>query len=97
VTGEIKSDLGSTKCVDDAGSNTTQGNKIDLYSCNSTGAQQWTVEPGGTLKVLGGCISLLDNGNTSGTHVVYAGCSGTAAERWIERSDGALYDPFSSA
>jgi hypothetical protein len=47
--------------------------------------------------VLGGCISLLDNGNTSGTHVVYAGCSGTAAERWIERSDGALYDPFSSA
>jgi hypothetical protein len=39
ATGEITSDLGSTECVDDAGSVTKSGNKIDLYKCNGNPLQ----------------------------------------------------------
>jgi hypothetical protein len=33
----------SGKCLDDAGSNTTNGTQLVLYTCNGGANQKWTV------------------------------------------------------
>lgn len=96
ATGQITSDIGATLCVDDKNSGTTTGNTIDLHACNGTGAQSWTVEPAGTLEVLGGCMAPANDGNTNGVAVTYGGCTGDAGQRWIARSDGSFYNWFSN-
>ena len=98
-SGETTSDLGTagSECLDDFHASTTSGNTIDLYACNQSTAQVWTVEPNGTMSVVGGCMSLNHDGVTSGTTVVYSSCTGDASQRWIEKSNGALYNWFTGA
>ena len=40
-------------CLDDRSASTANGNPIQVYTCNGTTAQQWTVAAGNTLQVLG--------------------------------------------
>jgi hypothetical protein len=47
----IKSSYHSSRCVDDHAGNLTNGNKIDIYSCNTTLSQWWAFYPDGTLRV----------------------------------------------
>jgi hypothetical protein len=47
----------SGKCVDDWGAHTTNGNPIQVYTCNADKAQAWTIEPDGTVRVLGKCLT----------------------------------------
>ena len=45
VTGKpVKGDHG--KCLDDFGGATTNGNKVDIWTCNNTASQQWTFVSG---------------------------------------------------
>ena len=37
------------KCLDVSGGSSADGTKIQLWTCNGTGAQQWTVAPGSTI------------------------------------------------
>jgi hypothetical protein len=37
------------KCLDVAGAGTADGTKIQLYTCNGTGAQTWTQQTDGTI------------------------------------------------
>lgn len=33
----------SGRCIDDPSSSTTDGTQLQLWDCNATGAQQWSV------------------------------------------------------
>jgi hypothetical protein len=33
----------SGKCLDDPGSSTTDGTQLQIYTCNATAAQKWTL------------------------------------------------------
>ncbi len=44
------------KCVDVAGASSANGTPVQLYDCNGTGAQAWTVGSDGTLRALGKCL-----------------------------------------
>jgi alpha-L-fucosidase len=74
-------------CVDDFHAGTTSNNTIDLYACNQTVAQSWTVKPGGTLSILGGWFSnaCLDDTNASKTNgnplQIYT-CNGEVQQSW---------------
>ena len=46
------------KCVDVAGASTANGTAVQLYDCNGTGAQSWTVGTDGTLQALGKCLDV---------------------------------------
>jgi predicted alpha-1,2-mannosidase len=94
-TGPIVSGVSSGLCVDDRSSLTTNGNPIQLYTCNSTGAQQWTVAANGTLQVLGGCLDVTNGGTTNGTLVQYYQCNGTGAQQWTPQPNGSLLNPQS--
>jgi hypothetical protein len=82
-------------CLDDRSASTAEYNPIQVYTCNGTGAQQWTVEPNNTLEVLGMCLDVDAAGTANGTPVDLYTCNGTAAQVWEPQPDGALLNPNS--
>ncbi|MEW2306459.1 ricin-type beta-trefoil lectin domain protein [Streptomyces sp. NPDC006655] len=70
------------KCVDVAGANSANGTPVQLYDCNGTAAQQWTVGSDGTIRALGKCLDVTSGGTADGTPVQLYDCNGTAAQRW---------------
>ncbi|HEV2636790.1 MAG TPA: ricin-type beta-trefoil lectin domain protein [Actinocrinis sp.] len=95
ATGPIVSGVSSGLCVDDSNSSTTTGSHIQIWACNGTGAQSWTVASNGTLQVLGGCLDVASGGTTSGTKVQYWTCNGTGAQQWTRGSNNSLVNPQS--
>jgi len=84
-------------CVDDRSSSTANFNPIQVYTCNGTGAQQWTVvQAGSTLHVLGKCMDINGGGTADGTTVDLYDCNNTAAQVFIPQSNGSLYNPQSN-
>jgi predicted alpha-1,2-mannosidase len=86
---------GTGKCADDAGSGTSNGTHIQVYTCNGTDAQSWTVAPDHTLQVLDDCMDVTDAGTTTGTLVQLHTCNGTGAQQWEATSSGELVNPES--
>jgi Ricin-type beta-trefoil lectin domain/Glycosyl hydrolase family 12 len=82
-------------CLDDRAASTAEYNPIQVYTCNGTGAQQWTVEPNNTLEVLGMCLDVDGAGTANGTLVDLYSCNGTGAQVWEPQPDGALLNPNS--
>jgi len=74
----------SGKCVDDPGARSRNGTKIDIYSCNGSGAQDWIVESNGSLSnaVNGKCISVRNGARADGTPIVLHACNGSRAQVW---------------
>ena len=94
-TGPIVAGISSNLCVDDRSSLTANSNPIQIYTCNNTGAQQWTVESNGTLQVLGGCMDVTQSGTANGTLVQYYQCNNTGAQQWTAQPNGELVNPES--
>jgi beta-glucosidase len=82
-------------CLDDRSASTALLNPIQVYTCNSTGAQQWTPESNGTLEVLGMCLDVDAAGTANGTLVDLYTCNGTGAQQWQAQSNGELINPES--
>jgi beta-glucanase (GH16 family) len=83
-------------CVDVRGANSANFTPVQVYTCNGTDAQQWTVvEAGSTLHALGKCLDIDGGGTADGTTVDLYDCNDTAAQVFIPQSDGALYNPQS--
>src|SRR5580658_1386608 len=82
-------------CLDDRSASTANYNPIQVYTCNGTNAQQWTVESNQTLEVLGKCLDVYAAGTANGTTVDLYTCNGTGAQTWIPQSNGSLVNPNS--
>jgi chitinase len=93
TTGQITGYGG--KCVDVAAAGTANGTAIQLYDCNGTNAQQWTVGSDGTLKALGKCMDVTAAGTADGTTVQLYDCNGTGAQVWQHQSNGELVNAAS--
>ena len=82
-------------CLDDRSASTALFNPIQVYTCNGTAAQQWTVESNGSLEVLGDCLDVAGAGTANGTLVVLYTCNGSGAQVWQPQSNGELINPNS--
>jgi hypothetical protein len=83
-------------CLDDRGGSTANFNPVQVYTCNGTPAQQWTVvQAGSTLRALGKCLDINGGGTANGTTVDLYDCNGTGAQVFIPQSNGSLYNPQS--
>jgi chitinase len=85
-TGPIRSGYAG-KCADVAGANSANGTAVQLYDCNGTGAQNWTVASDGSLQALGKCMDVTAAGTANGTKVQLYDCNGTAAQKWTRSGD----------
>jgi type 1 glutamine amidotransferase len=92
VTGPIHGYGG--KCVDVAGANTANGTAVQLYDCNGSSAQNWTVGDG-TLTALGKCMDVTGAGTANGTKVQLYDCNGTGSQVWQPGPAGSLVNPQS--
>ncbi|RKE17453.1 putative alpha-1,2-mannosidase [Streptomyces sp. TLI_171] len=93
VAGPVTSGLNTAKCVDDYSAGTANGNKIVLWDCNGSAAQQWT-PTGNTLQILGKCLDVTSSGTANGTAVQLWDCNGTGAQQW-QSTNGTLVNPNS--
>ncbi|HLK42298.1 MAG TPA: ricin-type beta-trefoil lectin domain protein, partial [Thermoleophilia bacterium] len=84
-------------CLDVRGANTANFTPVQVYTCNGTNAQQWTVvQAGSTLHALGKCLDINGGGTADGTTVDLYDCNNTAAQVFIPQSNGSLYNPQSN-
>jgi chitinase len=92
-TGQITGYVGL--CVDVRGANSANFTPVQVYTCNGTNAQQWTVASGNRLQALGKCMDINGGGTSNGTTVDLYDCNGTGAQVWVPQSNGALLNPQS--
>jgi chitosanase len=78
------------KCIDVAGAATANGTAIQLYDCNSSAAQQWTVgNTDNTIRALGKCLDVTAASTANGAKIQLYDCNATGAQKWTV-SNGAL-------
>jgi chitinase len=82
-------------CLDDRSASTTNFNPVQVYTCNGTNAQNWTLTSGNQLMVLGKCLDVAGAGTANGTAVDLYDCNGTGAQVWVHQSNGAYLNPNS--
>ncbi len=89
------------KCLDNQNGLKVSLNKIDLHTCNGTGAQQWAVNgtattAGTIVNSNGYCLDVYHSGTAYGTLVDLHPCNGTGAQQWtVNSSTGAIVNPHS--
>ena len=70
---------------------------MQIYTCNGSGAQQWSVvQAGSTLHVLGKCLDVYAAGTANGTKVDLYDCNGTGSQVFVPQSNGSLLNPQSN-
>ena len=82
-------------CLDDRGASTANFNPVQVYTCNGSGAQQWTMPGDVTLRVLGKCLDVNAGATANDTTVDLYDCNTTGAQTWQPQSNGALLNPQS--
>ncbi|MFE6163907.1 ricin-type beta-trefoil lectin domain protein [Streptomyces sp. NPDC056486] len=70
------------KCLDAAGASSANGTAVQLYDCNGTAAQQWTVGSDGTIRALGKCLDVNGSSTTNGAKLQLWDCTGGANQKW---------------
>ncbi|WP_327326280.1 ricin-type beta-trefoil lectin domain protein [Streptomyces sp. NBC_01210] len=79
------------KCLDVAGGADADGTAVQLWDCNGSAAQQWTVRADGTVQALGTCLDVTAGSTANGAKVQLYGCNGSGAQQWrYEPSSGDL-------
>jgi glucosylceramidase len=70
------------KCVDVAGAGSANGTPVQLYTCNGSTAQRWTVGGDGTIRALGKCLDVTSASTANGAKLQLWDCNGSGAQRW---------------
>ncbi|MFG1806852.1 ricin-type beta-trefoil lectin domain protein [Streptomyces sp. NPDC049040] len=83
------------KCVDVAAASSANGTAVQLYDCNGTTAQNWSVGSGSTLQALGKCMDVAAAGTANGTRVQIYDCNGTGSQVWQKGTGNTLVNPQS--
>ncbi|MER6622828.1 lectin [Streptomyces sp. NPDC000931] len=92
-SGEVRGVNGKCLDVDNAG--TADGTEVQVWTCNASAAQRWTVADDGTLRALGKCLDVSGGGSADGTRIQLWTCNGTGAQKWAAGSDGTVRNPQS--
>ncbi|HEY2003865.1 MAG TPA: ricin-type beta-trefoil lectin domain protein [Candidatus Saccharimonadia bacterium] len=96
ISGAIRNGV-AYNCLDNSHSGTSNGTKIDLYTCNGSGAQKWslsTEQPGPIVNSDGKCLAV--NATTSGTYAQLWDCIGSSGETWAyNASNHTIVNPTS--
>ncbi|MEU5944420.1 ThuA domain-containing protein [Micromonospora sp. NPDC047465] len=83
------------KCLDVRNAATADGTQIQIWTCNGSAAQTWTVTPNSTVRALGKCLDVSGGGSADGTKIQLWTCNGTGAQNWSAQPDGTLRNPQS--
>ncbi|MFE2284227.1 ricin-type beta-trefoil lectin domain protein [Streptomyces sp. NPDC059443] len=82
-------------CMDNDNELPVDNNKIQIWTCNATSAQQFEVRADGTLRVQGMCLDATNAGTANGTPLQIFTCHNHPAQQFLPRADGSIYNPAS--
>jgi alpha-N-acetylglucosaminidase len=77
-------------CVDITGGSQVPGTGVQLYTCNNTAAQSWSLPGDKSVHALNLCLDARNGGTSPGTVVQVWTCNGTAAQQWTAYADHTL-------
>jgi hypothetical protein len=80
----------ASKCLDNNGARVVNRNKVQLFTCNGSAAQAWTLPGDGTIRVQGYCLDVPGGNRAPKTYVQIYTCNGTHAQKWTTNSDGTI-------
>src|SRR5579875_1085361 len=80
--GPVTSGVSASLCLNDRQSETANGTPVQVYSCNGTDAQDWTIAPDGTVRGLGECLAVQDGSKKLKAAVVLNRCTGSTSQQW---------------
>jgi hypothetical protein len=101
----FESGVSATKCLDDFHDGTANYTEVEMYNCNKSTAQEWTIEANGTIEnANGACLDLSGAVYTNNTKIVVYRCNTSPAQQWKYVSDvirnptanKCLDDPYSN-
>jgi hypothetical protein len=84
-------------CLSVTGAATSPGATADIYTCNGSASETWTVESNGTIVANGSGLCLSASGNSSAlkTTADINTCDGDGYEQWTVESNGTLVEAAS--
>ncbi len=83
--------FGGKWCVDVHGGEVRSGVKVQLYTCNGSGAQQWELYSDTTIHLRANrdfCLDVSGAATARGTAIQLWSCNGSAAQKWQQQTNG---------
>ncbi|MBV9384744.1 MAG: ricin-type beta-trefoil lectin domain protein, partial [Streptosporangiaceae bacterium] len=81
-------------CVDDNGDSSADGTHVQMYQCNGSAAQNWTLETNGTIQINGKCLDITGASTANGALIEEWTCNGGGNQQWLP-VNGTLVNPVS--
>ncbi|GGQ92146.1 LamG-like jellyroll fold domain-containing protein [Kitasatospora griseola] len=95
VSGVLDS-TGKNMCLDINNANTADGTPAQMWTCNGSDAQSFTLGQDNTVHVVGKCLDVYHSGTANGSPVNLWNCNNSAAQQWVPGPfPGALLNPNS--
>jgi type 1 glutamine amidotransferase len=86
----------ANKCLDVNGGAGADGTKIQLWTCNGSGAQNWQISGQVWRNPQSGkCLDVSGGGTANGTKVQLWTCNGSGAQNWVANADRTVRNPQS--
>jgi hypothetical protein len=82
----------SGKCLSVTGASTANGATAEIYTCNSSGSENWTAESNGTIVggLSGKCLEVTGSSTANYAGVDIATCDGAANQQWTVNTGGTI-------
>jgi len=82
----------SGKCLSVLGASTANGASADIYTCNGSPSENWTVEPNGTIVggLSGECLEVAGGSTANYAGVDVGTCDGAASQQWTLESNDTI-------
>lgn len=93
-TGPVASVPASGRCMDVDGGWASDRQKVQIWTCNGSDAQQWTLD-NGTISYKDKCLDIKDAGTTEGTLLQLFTCNGGTNQAWVRIGTTSLRNPVS--
>jgi hypothetical protein len=81
-------------CLDLHNGRTEDGTRIQIWRCNGSNNQKWSLTDAGEIRFggpnSGKCATLANRSTADGTALVIASCDGSESQRFIRHTDGTL-------
>jgi hypothetical protein len=81
LSGPVRLNL-DDKCLDDTGDKSSNGNKIEIWTCNGGAAQNWVYLADGTLEMNGKCLDVVNRSTAANAKLQLWSCTGAANQQW---------------
>ena len=72
----------SGRCIDIPGGQATAGAALQMWDCNGSAAQKWTLASDGTVRAMGRCMDPAGGALANGTRIQLADCNANPVQRF---------------